>query len=633
MAVGSLTRQEPSMRPTPVRAAILMLFLVPAAPARAQQPASAAPAVAATVPRVMRVAGTFRPTNHLPLAEAEVVTVSIYAAEVGESPLWQETQQVRMDAEGRYSLLLGSTSAEGLPRELFASGEARWLGLHFDRPGEADPPRTRLTSVPYALRSEDADTLGGLPPSAYQRADSGPHQGPGASRASDPQTAQAALGTTNFLSKFTSTVDLGNSVMYDSGGRIGLGTTGPLDLLHSRFTDTSGALTGYAVQNLGSGALSYSGMLFYDQNGAVAQFQGFNNSTHEYRINNVASSGTINFMIGGTSRFQVRNDGDIETGGSLRKGGLLFMHSRGSSNAAVGLEALSSITSGFGNTAIGHQALRVNTVTPVNVAVGISALSAFNSVAGSDGFNVAVGAYAMTALTGGYSNVAVGHFALGSQTTGIFNTAQGHAALGSASGDSNTAVGAFALHDVVGSANIGLGAGAGSALTTGANNIDIAASGVAGESGKIRIGIFGTHDAVFFAGIRGITTGASDAVPVVIDSNGQLGTVNSSRRYKTDIQDMGDASSGLMKLRPVTYRYQQPYADGSQPIDYGLIAEEVQEVYPDVVAHLADGGVETVQYQKINAMLLNEVQKQHREIETLKARLAALERLILNQKH
>src|SRR5262249_31634272 len=108
---------------------------------------------------------------------------------------------------------------------------------------------------------------------------------------------------------------------------------------------------------------------------------------------------------------------------------------------------------------------------------------------------------------------------------------------------------------------------------------------------------------------------------------------NSSRRYKEDIQDMGEASTGLMKLRPVIYRYAQPYADGNKPIDYGLIAEEVEQVYPDLVAHLADGQAETVQYHKINAMLLNEVQKQHVQLEAqreaiseLKARLEALER-------
>jgi len=112
-----------------------------------------------------------------------------------------------------------------------------------------------------------------------------------------------------------------------------------------------------------------------------------------------------------------------------------------------------------------------------------------------------------------------------------------------------------------------------------------------------------------------------------------VGTINSSRRFKEDISDMGAASSGLMRLRPVTFRYKQPYVNGSKSIDYGLIAEEVEAVYPDLVAHSADGQVETVQYQKINAMLLNEVQKQHRELEqqkieleALKARLAALER-------
>ena len=115
---------------------------------------------------------------------------------------------------------------------------------------------------------------------------------------------------------------------------------------------------------------------------------------------------------------------------------------------------------------------------------------------------------------------------------------------------------------------------------------------------------------------------------VVIDSSGQLGTINSSRRYKEDIRDMGEASSGLMRLRPVTYRYTQAYADGSRPLDYGLIAEEVEQVYPDLVAHLQNGEVETVQYHKVNAMLLNEVQKQHRRIEELTERLATLERLL-----
>jgi hypothetical protein len=112
-----------------------------------------------------------------------------------------------------------------------------------------------------------------------------------------------------------------------------------------------------------------------------------------------------------------------------------------------------------------------------------------------------------------------------------------------------------------------------------------------------------------------VTTGAKDAIEVMIDENGQLGTVNSSIRFKEDVRDMAAASDGLMRLRPVTYRYKQPYADGSKPIDYGLIAEEVAEVYPDLVVKNADGQIQTVQYQKLTPMLLNEVQKEHKLLE------------------
>ena len=108
----------------------------------------------------------------------------------------------------------------------------------------------------------------------------------------------------------------------------------------------------------------------------------------------------------------------------------------------------------------------------------------------------------------------------------------------------------------------------------------------------------------FIAGIQGVTTGNNNAVPVLIDSNGQLGTVSSSRRYKEDIQDMADASSGLLRLRPVRFRYKKPFADGSQPVQYGLVAAGVPEVYPDLVARSANGQMETVKYQVLGSMLL-----------------------------
>jgi hypothetical protein len=290
------------MRVAAALACVLGSLMLPSSPVAAQQTA------AATVPHVVRLTGTIRPSDGLPATPIEKVTLSIYADETGGAPLWEETQDVAVDRTGAYSLLLGATRPEGVPLELFSSGDARWLAIRFSRQGEGDQPRMRLTSVPYALRASDADALGGKPASAYVLAE------PGETTVAGPLVVNP--GTPNFLSKYVTTADVGNSAVYETNGSVGIGTTAPLDSLHVRFTNTSGVLTGYAVQNLGATATSYSGMLFYDQNGALGQFQGFNNSTHEYRINNVASGGTINFMIASTSRFFVGSTGLIGIGTS-----------------------------------------------------------------------------------------------------------------------------------------------------------------------------------------------------------------------------------------------------------------------------------------------------------------------------
>jgi hypothetical protein len=136
----------------------------------------------------------------------------------------------------------------------------------------------------------------------------------------------------------------------------------------------------------------------------------------------------------------------------------------------------------------------------------------------------------------------------------------------------------------------------------------------------------GPQTSFFVAGVNNVNLGSdTNAVGVLIDTmTGQLGVTSSSRRYKEDIEDMGEASRDLMRLRPVTFRYKKPSADGSKPIQYGLIAEEVDEVYPDLVAHSADGKIETVKYQVLDSMLLNEVQRQHAEIGAQKDQLQKL---------
>lgn len=196
--------------------------------------------------------------------------------------------------------------------------------------------------------------------------------------------------------------------------------------------------------------------------------------------------------------------------------------------------------------------------------------------------------------------------------TGSHNVALGGKALFNNIGNLNTAVGTSALENLTsGTQSIAIGFRAGENQTTGSQNIYMFNSGVAGESGTIRIG-HPVHTSTFIEGIRGVSTGQFDAIDVVIDSLGQLGTVSSSRRYKEDIEDMAGASGRLLQLRPVTFRYKQAAADGSKPQQYGLIAEEVAEVYPDLVVYNADGEVETVQYRKLTTMLLNELQKEHR---------------------
>lgn len=266
------------------------------------------------------------------------------------------------------------------------------------------------------------------------------------------------------------------------------------------------------------------------------------------------------------------------------------------SDTALGSGALANNTSGNFNTGTGNDALQNNTTGSYNTATGAAALPV--STGGS--FNTATGALALQFNTTGSSNTGTGYGALDLNNIGQGNTAMGFNALNNnTTGSSNIAIGSLAATNVAGG-NSG--------------NIHIGSAGASGDSGVIRIGTPGNQAAFFAAGVRGTTTGSNNAVPVVIDSNGQLGTVNSSRRFKEDIHDMGDASSGLLQLRPVVFRYKEPFADGTKPVQFGLIAEEVAEVYPDLVAHSADGKIETVKYQVLDSMLLNEVQRQENRI-------------------
>jgi len=230
--------------------------------------------------------------------------------------------------------------------------------------------------------------------------------------------------------------------------------------------------------------------------------------------------------------------------------------------------------------------------------------------------NTSSGFSALYSNTTADYNTASGYGALYSTTTGNSNTASGYEALyANKSGTQNTATGLHALaSNTTGSDNIAEGYHGGYNLTTGSNNIDIGSSGVAAESGVIRIGTItgttSTQSAAYIAGIYGVKT-ATAGTTVFIDSSGQLGTVSSSIRYKEDVQPMAEASERLLQLRPVKFRYKKADVSGEKQIQYGLIAEEVAEVYPELVVRDATTGrIDGVRYDELAPMLLNEVQQQ-----------------------
>lgn len=278
--------------------------------------------------------------------------------------------------------------------------------------------------------------------------------------------------------------------------------------------------------------------------------------------------------------------------GNITKSGARFLHNFGSSNVFLGLNSGNVTLAGSGN--------------------------------------VGVGGGTLANVTTGGANTAVGHASLVVNQTGTNNTAMGWEALGSlSSGNNNTAIGEGALLNLTtGSLNVGVGQNAGIGNSTGSNNIYLGA-GVTpppGESNAMYLGKVGVQTKAFISGVRGITTVNPDAVPVVIDSAGQLGTISSSIRFKDDIHDMADASRRLFDLRPVTFRYTQAYANGVRPVQYGLIAEEVAAVFPELAVRDANGGVETVHYETLNVLLLNELKKEHDEVRRQRERIEVLER-------
>jgi hypothetical protein len=324
------------------------------------------------------------------------------------------------------------------------------------------------------------------------------------------------------------------------------------------------------------------------------------------------TSGNNNTAIGNTALYS-NTTGNNNTA----NGAFALYNNNADYNTATGVLALTSNTTGSNNTATGDSALFLNTTGISNTANGFEAL--FSNATGLR--NTANGDSALFSNTTGSSNTASGDSALLSNTIGVDNTASGDSALGfNTTGNNNTASGVSALvSNTTGSNNIALGESAGINLTTGSNNIDIGNKGVAAESKTIRVGKSGIQTATFIAGITGTTV--AGGVGVLIGSNGRLGTINSSARYKENIQPMDNASEAILSLQPVTFRYKKELDPQAIP-QFGLVAEQVAKVNPHLVARDEEGKPYSVRYEAVNAMLLNEFLKEHCKVEALEASVA-----------
>ena len=510
--------------------------------------------------------------------------------------------------KGLYSVLLGDssiTNMTALPGTVFTNSDVR-LRVWFNdgtNGSQLLSPDQRIAAVGYAFMADNikdgAVTSAKLSAAAVQAAN----------------IATGAVGTTQLASGLTlagttngtfSGPLAGNASSATSAGNFTGSLAGDVTGTQSATSIAAATVTGKALTGFSSasGTITAADTVL----SAINKFDG--NIALRAPIASPSFTGAVN--IPATTSSSV---------GVIQMAGTPILSAKGTQNLFLGNGAGNFTLTGTQNTATGASSLVSNTTGTGNTAAGVSSLAG-----NMTGFNnTATGSNALLSNTTASNNVATGESALRTNSIGANNVATGTSSLRNNTGSFNTAIGTSALtNSTSGSTNIALGNNAGQNVTTGSNNIDIASDGAA-ESNTIRIGTAGNQTATFISGISGVTV--SGGAGVFILPNGLLGTVTSSRRFKTDIKPMEDASSVLLSLKPVTFHY-KPELDAKGIPQFGLIAEEVAEVCPDLVIRDEKGEIQTVRYEQVNAMLLNEFLKEHRRIGELRqaqeSQLAAL---------
>ena len=627
----------------------------------------------AAPPQTINYQGSLTNAGGTPINGAVSMTFRIYNEASGvAAALWSETQMSVNVTNGAFNTLLGALPA---PPVTLAFDVPYWLSVQVNADAEMTP-RQPFSSVPYAYRATSLEP--GATVSAANLTSTGNivfanPSGPGVGNiVKNGNRFIHNYGTGNtFIGELSGNFNMTGQNNTGSGfwalrslSSGNANTASGASTLSGNTTGSSNTATGtFALESNTTGSMNTAtGVDALQKN-----ISGNNNTANGVQALFTNFGGNDNTASGA---FALQNNffGSKNTAtGSLA----LRNNTSGNVNTAMGWNALGSNTTGFRNTAIGESAMFGNTTGNDNTASGISALAVNTSGAG----NTASGSGALLLNTTGGNNTANGSAALVFNVVGNENTAIGKGALyisgrsdtagafalggsytiqsvgntnftligaadnnvgtvfvatgvgagtGTATGNANNniAIGANAGGAITtGSSNIIIGAPAGGNITTGNNNIVIGNSAQLGDSGTIRIGDSNVALRTFIAGILGATV--AGGTNVLINGAGQLGTTLSSRRYKDDIANMDQASSALMALRPVTFHYKTDQSAPGRTLQYGLIAEEVAEIYPGLIAHSTDGQIETVMYQYLPPMLLNEFQKQQRTIDAQATELAS----------
>ena len=629
---------------------VLSLFLAPMvwaqAPASAN-PSAVSPAAAAEVPRLIKFSGTLLDAQDRPLAGPVGVTFALHAQQTGGAALWLETQNVTPDAHGNYTVLLGANSANGVPAELFASGEARWLEVQVER--QAEQPRILLVSVPYALKAKDAETLGGKPASAFLTTETLAGNSAGAAAAaSTPSTTSTGLpksiattprnaaspqaatpcssvtsdgtATVNSIALFTTACKIQSSLMTQAvvNGFPGVNLVGNnAGLLLSGTGTHEVTVTG----STSSGRLGQDSQGFFfasDTPGKVIKFDTNNNGTLTEWMR-ITSAGNVGIgtttpgakleIAGGNLALPNTTSASV---GVLTMGGTSFLHNFGNQNTFVGDSAGNMSTTGHGNTGVGNGALFSSTTGGLDSAFGLDAL--LHNTTGGD--NSAFGLNALAFNTTGGLNSALGAGALQSNSTGNNNTAIGFQAGVTANGFNG---------NISGSNNTFIGFNAGPGTSTQLTNATaIGENALVSCNNCMALGGTGP-DAVNV----GIGTTSPDNLLTVNGTadkpGGGFWSAFSDGRLKNVRGSFDSGLKQVLQLHPIRYQYKERNALGIHDSEehIGVVAQDVARVLPEAVSANSQGYL-LVNDEPILWSMLNAIKEQQQEIRGQQKRIREL---------